>query len=99
MEIRVYLRMIDSDGRIRISLVTSKTKVTPIKRLTIQLCGAHLLAWLLHHVQNTFRLRLNCVYASTDSTIVLNGLVNNPRRFMTYIGNRVSHILELTFPD
>ena len=31
----VYLRMIDSDGRIHISIVTSKTKVAPIKRLTI----------------------------------------------------------------
>lgn len=92
--------MIDSDGRIHISLVTSKTKVAPIKRLTIpclELCGAHLLAQLVHHVLNTFGLPLNCVYAWTDSTIVINWLVGNPRRFKTYVGNRVSHILELTF--
>ena len=98
----VYIRMIDSDGNIHISLVTSKTKVAPIKRLTIprlELCGAHLLARLLHHVQQTFSLPLNCVHAWTDSTIVLNWLVGNPRRFKTYVGNRISHILELTSPD
>ena len=98
----VYLRMMDSDGRIHISLVTSKTKVAPIKRLTIprlELCGAHLLARLLYHVQNTFGLPLNCVYAWTDSTIVLSWLVGNPRRFKTYVGNRIYHILELTSPD
>jgi hypothetical protein len=94
--------MIDSDGRIHISLVTSKTKVAPIKRLTIprlELCGAHLLARLLYHVQNTFGLPLNCVYAWTDSTIVLSWLVGNPRCFKTYVGNRIYHILELTSPD
>ena len=43
----VYLHMTDSRGSIHTSLITSKTKVTPIKRLTIprlELCGAHILA-------------------------------------------------------
>ena len=98
----VYLRMMDANGDVHISLVASKTKVAPIKRLTIprlELCGAHILAQLLHHVQQAFDLPLSCVYAWTDSTIVLNWLVGNPRRFKTYVGNRVSHILELTSPD
>ena len=40
----IYLRLIDSDGNVHISLFTAKTKVAPIKRLTIphlELCGAH----------------------------------------------------------
>ena len=94
--------MVDSNGRIHLSLVTSKTNVAPIKRLTIprlELCGAHLLARLLHHVRQAFGVPLNCVHAWTDSNIVLSWLVGNPRRFKTYVGNRVSYILELTSPD
>ena len=40
----VNLRMVESDGNVHISLVTSKTKVAPLKHLTIpqlELCGAH----------------------------------------------------------
>ena len=98
----VYFCMIDSDGSIHLSLVTSKMKVAPIKRLTIphlDLCGAHLLAQLLHHVKQVFNLPLNCVHAWTDSTIVLCWLVGNPRRFKTYLCNRVSRIMELIVPD
>ena len=98
----IYLRTIDSSQRTHVSLVTSKTKVAPIKRHTIprlELCGALLLAQLLHHVQQVFHLPINCIYAWTDSTIVLSWLVGNPRRFKTYVGNRVSHIMELIPPD
>ena len=83
----IYLRMTDSRGDVQVSLVTSKTKVAPIKRLTIprlELCGAHLLARLLRHVQQVFGLSLISVCTWTDSTIVL---VGNPRRFKTYVCN------------
>ena len=39
------------------------------------------------------------IYAWTDSTIVLNWLVGNPRRFKTYVGNRVSAIIDLIPPE
>ena len=98
----IYLRMTDSDGNVEVSLVCSKTKVAPIKRLTIprlELCGAHLLAQLLHHVQRVFNVPSASVYAWTDSTIVLNWLIGNPRRFKTYVGNRVSSIVENIPPE
>ena len=65
----------------------------------LELCGARLLAQLLHHVQEVFHLPVNSIYAWTDSMIVLSWLVGNPRRFKTYVGNRVSHIIELIPPD
>ena len=98
----IYLRVTDSQGGVHVSLVTSKTKVAPIKRLTIprlELCGAHLLAQLLHHVKEVFRIPLHKVHAWTDSTIVVAWLAGDSRRFKTYVGNRVSQIVDLIAPD
>ena len=98
----VYLCMVDFMDDIHTSLVMSKTKVAPIKRLTIpclELCGAHLLAQILHHCKVVFSLSLEDIFAWTDSTIVLNWPVGSPRRFKTYVGNCVSSIMELVSPD
>ena len=35
----------------------------------------------------------------TDSTIVLDWLSGSPRRFKTFVGNRVSEILDITSPS
>ncbi len=98
----VYIRTVDTDGKVHVSLVTAKTKVAPIKRVSIprlELCGAQLLARLLHHVQCILGVSPSDVFAWTDSTIVLAWLTGNPRRFKTYVGNRVAHIMELVPPD
>ena len=98
----VYLRGEDSEGRIHISIVTAKTRVSPIKRLTIprlELCGAYLLTQLLHHVKEVYRMPLSNVFAWTDSTIVLNWLTGTSRRFKTYVGNRVSYIVDCIPPN
>ena len=74
--------MSDSEGHVHVALVMSKTKVAPIKRVTIprlELCGAHLVAQMLHHVKEVLHLPLQAVRAWTDSTIVLNWLNGNPR--------------------
>ena len=93
----VYLRMLDSKGRVHTSLVASKTKVAPIKRLTVprfELCSAHLLTKLLHYVRSTLNILVDDAYAWTDSTIVFNWLDGSPRRFRTYVGNHTSFILD-----
>ena len=77
----IYLHMTDVDKKTQISLVTSKTKVEPIKWLTIlrlELCGAYLLAQLLHHTKQVFNLPLTQVYAWSDSSIVLSWLIGTP---------------------
>ena len=98
----VYLRITDTSGTVHVSLVMSKTKVAPIKRITIprlELLGAYLLANLLHYVQQVLNIPSNSVFASTDSTIVLSWLVGNPRRFKPFVVNRVSTIMELVPPN
>ena len=53
----IYLRMVDISDEVHIVLVISKCKVAPIKKLTIprlELCRAHLLSQLLHHVKEAY---------------------------------------------
>lgn len=98
----VYLRMMDTEDNIHTSLVTSKTKVSPIKKLTIprlELCGALLLSRLLSHVKKVFEVPICHIYAWTDSTIVLSWLSGNPKRFKTIFGNRVATIIDSIPPD
>ena len=98
----VYFRMTDTQGNVHVSLVISKTRVAPIKRLTIprlELCGAQLLAHLLLQVKELFHIPFSKVYSWTDSTVVLSWLVGNPRRFKMFVGNRVSDIVDCVPPD
>ena len=98
----VYLRLVDTTGCVHISLVIAKTRVAPIKRLTIprlELCGAHLSSQLLRHCQVVLNLPSENIFAWTVSTIVLNWLVGNPRRFKTFVGNRVSSIIDSVLPN
>lgn len=97
----LYFRSLYSDGSCRISLITAKTKVAPIKRLSIprlELCGALVLARLIHHFRELFHIPLNDVYAWTDSTVVLGWIKGNPRRFKTFVGNRVSELIDSVPP-
>ena len=98
----VYLRMEDNNGMIYTSIVASKTRVAPIKRVTIprlELNGALILAQLLFRCKNVLDVPLSSVYAWTDSTIVLAWIQGSPRRFKVYVGNRVTQILELIPAD
>lgn len=99
----VYLRCIDPDGNIRVTLIMAKTKVAPLKRLTIprlELCGAFLLAQLMKYCSSVLCKSINfkSVHAWTDSSIVLSWLSTPPYKLKTYVANRVSQIQELVPP-
>ena len=89
----VYLRAIDSNENVYVSLVMAKTKVAPIKRLSIphlKLCSAVILSKILSHVANTLAIPHTNIYAWTDSRVVLGWLQGNPRRFKPFVGNRIA---------
>ena len=91
----VYLRGIDDQGDVHVALVMAKTKVAPLKRLSIprlELCGAVILARLLRHVAKTLELPTSSIFAWTDSRVTLGWLQGSPRRFLAFVGNRVAEI-------
>ncbi|XP_047535757.1 uncharacterized protein LOC125070100 [Vanessa atalanta] len=95
----VYCRSIDAEGKVHVSLVTAKTKVSPIeKEVTIprlELCGAVLAAKLLYEVSQILNIPKKDVYAWTDSAVVLAWLKGLPNRWTTFVSNRVSEIINI----
>lgn len=77
----VYICVTNSKGIIHSALVMSKTKVSPIKHISIsrlELYGTHLLTKLLCHIKMVLDIPTTSVFAWTDSTIVLSWPTSNP---------------------
>jgi len=73
----LYLRSVNQQGEVTTKLLCSKSRVAPVKKVTLpklELCGALLLAQLIQKTVPALNLKIDRIFLWTDSTIVLSWL-------------------------
>lgn len=91
-----------SANRVAANIITSRSKVAPLKKLTIpclELSAAVMGAKLAPFIQRAFKLSSLQTYFWTDSQIVIHWLNRVPHSLEPFVANRVSVIQELTHRD
>lgn len=95
----LYLVSESAEGHRECHLVCAKSKVAPLKSLTmprLELSAAVLLAALITKFKNTCDLSLGIIYCWTDSTIVLGWLRTTSNTLKPFVSHRVAEIQNST---
>lgn len=87
----IYLRSFVAERECQVQILTSRSKVAPIKKLSLprlEVCASVLVTKLAFHVIQTFQdnLHISSVYYWSDSTIVLNWIKASPHKWKTFVG-------------
>lgn len=93
MAAAIYFKVTTADGNSTVTLVSSKTKVAPLKKITIprlELTAALLLARQINNVKRALELTEVTTYLWTDSSITLTWITSHPSRWKDYVCNRVN---------
>ncbi|GBM18026.1 hypothetical protein AVEN_238413-1 [Araneus ventricosus] len=98
----IYVKSINSYGGSEVKLLISKSRIAPLKFVTIprlELCAAVLLSKLMKRVLRALKLEVSKTYFWTDSTIVLSWLEKECKELKTFVANRISIIRTLTVAE
>ncbi|XP_035205694.1 uncharacterized protein LOC118180739 [Stegodyphus dumicola] len=77
----IYLSCVSKIGEVKVTLLCSKSRISPIKAITIprlELCAAELLSKLVCKVITSLSLYVDKVILYADSTIVLAWIATSP---------------------
>ncbi|XP_011881903.1 PREDICTED: uncharacterized protein LOC105569780, partial [Vollenhovia emeryi] len=91
----VYARVESSSSPVTVTLLAGKSKVAPLKNLTVprlELSAALLLTRLIEFVVSALRVDSAPIHCWTDSTVTLAWLSKHPSVWKTFVANRVSSI-------
>ena len=96
----IYLRFERKSGFIEVALVSSKSKVAPLRKETIprlELLGASLLARLFKTIKENLSpdYTINDLYAWTDSAVVYCWILNVDKCYKIFVHNRLMEIRKL----
>ncbi|GFT24746.1 integrase catalytic domain-containing protein [Trichonephila clavipes] len=95
----VYIKCFNESGQSQTRLLCSKSRVAPLKTLTIprlELSAALLLSRLVKKVVPILQLPINKIWMWTDSTIALAWIKTEPHKLKTFVSNRVAEIQALS---
>jgi hypothetical protein len=98
----VYIVVKQFDGSLSSSLVVSKSKVAPVKKVTLprlELLGAVLATQLLELVCQALSLKIDCCFGWTDSSVTLSWIKSDPAKWKPFVANRVGEIQRATNPS
>ncbi|GFS67448.1 integrase catalytic domain-containing protein [Trichonephila clavipes] len=91
----IYCRSVSDTGKINVQLIIAKTRVAPLKSVSLPrlvLCGALLLVKLMDCTCKALNYPISQTQFYTDSTIVLAWVGSHTSRWKTFVTNKVTKI-------
>ena len=98
----IYLRVVREDGRASTSLVMSKTRVAPVRKITLprlELMAAVITARLCTYVKGAIDCAISRIVCWTDNSSTLHWIRGAASQWKPFVANRVIEIQSLLDPS